>query len=261
MRALVGTIFTVGIALGLAACGRSEHPPERKTQPVIYGDPTFEGDASDHKYGGEAIPTYYYKPLIDLAKDRCSGTSRIAMIDKTGKVLVTLCPSDYANCLMQGSCWVKSTGNTKSYTYHSKVDNRHRFFESDMNKCPTGYGAGGRCLKPFYSVAADPKLYSMGSVIYLPKVKGAKLPDGSFHSGYFVVLDTGGNIKGPGRFDFYTGPYNRMSKGNVFIDLGLSDKKKRFSFYNVYGKTAEAVRRNANNIKPKLDFWSTYRLM
>lgn len=86
-------------------------------------------------------------------------------------------------------------------------------------------GASGYCLLPFFSVSADPAAgYQMGDIIYAPDLKGTEIrlppPPGKeppfLHPGYFIVGDTGGAIKGRGRFDFFTGTLQLTDSGNAF---------------------------------------------
>lgn len=96
--------------------------------------------------------------------------------------------------------------------------------------CETAFGASGKCLKPYISVAADPLFYKMGDIIEMPAMKGAvlTLPNGKtmIHPGYFIVEDTGASIRGRNRFDFFTGPYGMNDPDNAFRSRAL----KRFRF-------------------------------
>ena len=88
--------------------------------------------------------------------------------------------------------------------------------------CQTAVGAAGRCLTPFFSVAADPRLYRMGDVVYVPEMAGRRIqlpaPKNTVitHPGYFIVDDTGSAIKGPKRFDFFTGSMGMRNPQNAF---------------------------------------------
>lgn len=93
-------------------------------------------------------------------------------------------------------------------------------------------GAGG-CLTAFFSVAADLSQYRVGDIIYLPDINegNLKVPSGKRHPGFFIVQDTGGAIKGPSRFDFYTGTKSLADSRNIFGGAGqkfkiLQDRKK-----------------------------------
>ncbi len=100
---------------------------------------------------------------------------------------------------------------------------------SSMGDCPTTKGADATCLIPFISVAADLSLYNPGDIIEMPALKGKKFPllnGGTFtHPGYFIVSDTGGAIKGKGRFDFFSGFFGIRNKKNPFGYKGASDTR------------------------------------
>ena len=64
-----------------------------------------------------------------------------------------------------------------------------------------GTGGGGRSLTPFRTVAVDPKLIKLGSLLYVPLLEGRVMPGrapwgGFVHDGCVVADDTGGGIKG-----------------------------------------------------------------
>lgn len=266
MRAHSEIFLILATCLTLAACGgksRGLEEPHRTPDPssLEYGESEFSGVYSDHTPAGKLTPTFYYVPVIELAKEQCSPSDRAVMIGKDERPLVTLCLVSYNKCLMQGSCKVKDrSGNFRSFQYHSKIGTSYRFMEKDLKVCPTSYGSSGRCLKPFYAIAADLTFHPIGTVIFVPKIKGLKLPDGKYHSGYFVVLDKGGNIKGKGRFDFFTGPYGWDSKNNVFIDAGLGTKSDKAPYDIVTGETAKAARVAHGNNAETLAFWRNFDL-
>lgn len=78
-------------------------------------------------------------------------------------------------------------------------------------KCPTspcftiveqqwGIGGAGRPLQPFRSVAVDPKLIKLGSLLHVPELEGRTMPGrppwgGYVHDGCVIADDTGGAVK------------------------------------------------------------------
>jgi 3D (Asp-Asp-Asp) domain-containing protein len=78
-------------------------------------------------------------------------------------------------------------------------------------KCPTspcvtvveqqwGIGGAGRPLQPFRSVAVDPKLIKLGSLLHVPLLEGRTMPGrppwgGFVHDGCVIADDTGGAVK------------------------------------------------------------------
>jgi 3D (Asp-Asp-Asp) domain-containing protein len=195
-------------------------------------------------------PTIYYKPIIYKAKETCASSELKDLIDENDKVLISLCKSSYDNCLLQGSCFVIEDEKTRAFNFTKKKDGVYRFAERKEDRCPYGYGVQAICLDPFYSVAADLTIHKVGDVIYIPKLVGVALPDGSKHNGYLIVRDEGGAIIGEDRFDFFTGFFGPYDRNNVFAALGLGDKKHRFGYQKVNADTAKMVReyRNYPNI-------------
>ncbi|HRO68119.1 MAG TPA: 3D domain-containing protein [Pseudobdellovibrionaceae bacterium] len=147
-----------------------------------------------------ATTTMYYVPHI---KDFCKGTKPCAAFKKAVKLQGT-------GTLYNGQV-LRYTGKTEKLS----------------SGCTTAEGAWGDCLIPFISVAADPRYYQRGDYIRMPSLKGQKItmPDGTEveHPGFLIVQDTGGAIKGPNRFDFFTGSLGQYNKTNAFGSHGLDD--------------------------------------
>jgi 3D (Asp-Asp-Asp) domain-containing protein len=63
-----------------------------------------------------------------------------------------------------------------------------------------GTAGSGRPLQPFRTVAVDPKLIKLGSLLYVPILEGRTMPGrapwgGFIHDGCVVADDTGGGIQ------------------------------------------------------------------
>jgi 3D (Asp-Asp-Asp) domain-containing protein len=72
-----------------------------------------------------------------------------------------------------------------------------------------GTGGSGRPLQPFRTVAVDPKLIKMGSLLYVPLLEGRLMPGrapwgGFIHDGCVVADDTGGGLDGY-KLDLFVG--------------------------------------------------------
>ncbi len=142
--------------------------------------------------GNIAQSTIYYVPHV---RDLCKSNKPCSKFNQEVK--------------LQGSGTLASG---KSLKYTGKT--------IDIGDCETARGAAGRCLIPYMSVAADPRHFRMGDVIELPAMRGKKIkmPNGKTikHPGYFIVMDTGGAIKGANRFDFFTGSHGANHPDNAF---------------------------------------------
>lgn len=117
----------------------------------------------------------------------------------------------------------------KIYTFTGKT--------VDIGECETSLGKGNTCLIPYISVAADLNYHELGDIIEVPALKGKeiRLENGKImkHPGYFIVDDRGAasHIRGPNRFDVYTGSHDQNDPKNAFgsdasSDLRMVDKKE-----------------------------------
>ncbi len=120
-----------------------------------------------------------------------------------------ICQSFRREVRMQGTGTLRN-GNLLKYTGTI----------SSSDGCNTAIGAAGVCLTPFFSVAADLRYHRAGDIIEIPAMRGRiiSLPDGRtiVHPGFFIVEDTGGAIRGPNRFDFFTGSMPPTNASNAF---------------------------------------------
>lgn len=193
-------------------------------------------------------PTIYY--VADYsAETQCSDTAELNLRkSKNNIVKISVCRKVLKGCTMQGSCYIQLSGKKTMINYHKKVNGIVQFMLVDRSVCKYGLGDSSdskqsfkiMCLDPFYSVAADTAIHPLGTVIYIPAVRGTALPDGSTHDGYFIVRDSGGNIDGRGRFDFFTGDVG-LNANNPFSNLGLGGESN-FDYQVVSNSDAQGVR-------------------
>lgn len=166
---------------------------------------------------------------------------------KNNIVKLLVCRKVLKGCRLQGSCYIDFEGQKTLINYHKEVDGVVQFMLVDRSVCRHGLGDSSdskqtfkaMCLDPFYSVAADTAIYPLGTVVYIPAVRGTALPDGSVHDGYFIVRDSGGNIDGRGRFDFFTGDVG-LNANNPFSNLGLGGESN-YEYFVVSGAEAQSV--------------------
>lgn len=195
---------------------------------------------------GNVVPTIYYQASMIDDESTCAASSKVSMKSKSGAELMKVCFKTIAQCLLQGSCLIIRHGEVRSFN----VAGLKSFVELKDGDCQFGFGVQSICLDPFYSVAADLRYYKAGEVLFVPALVGGVLPDGSKHSGFLVVRDRGGAIKGPHRFDFYSGPTHWRDVDNLFAKLKLGDKRTRLIYYQVKGESARAFLASRNY--PKL---------
>ncbi len=197
---------------------------------------------------------YYVETFSESDVKNCDEAMKISMIDRDGKLLVRTCKRVHDSCLMEGTCLVSINSKMQMLNVDGKVANTRRFRNITNNICRYGRGASSdqkisyknMCVDPFYSVAADLKIYNLGDVIYLPMVKGTVLPNGEVHDGYFIVRDSGGNISGRGRFDFFTGFFTTKHPENPFTKIKLNGLQIFPEYFLVDGAEADRVRDERN---------------
>lgn len=245
MRALLLVMLLV------ISCGKnhSSHdqtpPPDRGpvTPPVVI-DPPADVSPADFIRIPDLLPTTYY--IAQEKRTNCKGkygqttydgSERSQVRSPDGKVIATVCTRFYRVLTMEGSAVLNSR---ISINYGGRVNNEPRFYV--LNRCV--YGEGVRrnlCLLPYHTLAADNKVHAIGDILYVPKVKGLLLPDGSVHEGYFIVRDTGGAFTGIGgkRVDMFTGLEPDYS--NVFQRAGIHHKNP-MEAYKIKGDSAELVK-------------------
>ena len=189
----------------------------------------------------DLIPSVYFKPVINLDTKNCESSQMTCMYSPSGKALERMCEKDFKRCLMEGSCFVMKNKVFKSYDYYNRIGGRSRFKSDDTEKCPYGYGVRRSCLDPYFTVAADRRYYKAGEVIFVPQLVGMKLPSGATHDGFMIVRDIGGMIKGPRRFDFFTGLQTHLSSENPLANEGFGDYGNRFKFRRATDKETETT--------------------
>jgi 3D (Asp-Asp-Asp) domain-containing protein len=234
-----GLCFILSLAItGFGCAGRESKSNDRKSGYV----PLSEAEAKVY-----TTPTIYYVPQYDLTKQACSASERTPLKDKHDVTLFEICPQTYSSCLMQGTCSLKNgQGEFLVNVAGRSADGKQRFSRVGNKVCRYGYGAKRNiCLDPFHSIAADLSIYQLGQVIYIPSLVGVNLPDGTRHDGYFIVRDSGGAIKGYGRFDFFTGFWSNI-RSNPFAKVGLSDKSTHPQYYVLDDSEASEILKKRN---------------
>lgn len=162
---------------------------------------------------GDLKPTFYW-----VALETDDGLAKVNdLLDVNGNVLAKVGSKFYAGIRMEG------TGRTldgRIINFHVRVGGDIRWRVCPPS-APYGYGLEDYVLKPFRSVAVDPKVVPIPSRVYIPQAKGTVLPDGSIHDGYFEAVDIGDAIQDQ-RIDVFTAMGDQST---VFERHGLSNMK------------------------------------
>ncbi len=91
--------------------------------------------------------------------------------------------------------------NGKVVNYAGVKNGRVRY---RYTRNPWGDGVGTCALVPFHSIAVDPKVVPLGSLVRIDETVNMVLPDGTLHDGLWRAVDVGGAIRGD-RVDLYVG--------------------------------------------------------
>jgi 3D (Asp-Asp-Asp) domain-containing protein len=140
---------------------------------------------------GTLGPSFYW---IALEK-KTSEPRDQKVLDESGNLITTVALSFYKNLKLEGTARLL---DGRVLNFKSVVTNPDGTREVRYQVCPKsapyGYGLGDRKLEAFRSVAIDPSVVPMDSMLYIPAARGAKLPDGTIHDGMFRAVDIGSAI-------------------------------------------------------------------
>lgn len=182
------------------------HVPE-KLEPVYvhFSPPALEGRRRVKLWA-----THYSIPRVYAQH----GDDAVALLDIHGNELgAKLSPKDFCRAAMEGTVAVLSKRGKKLYDFDGIADAeqvdckqyfpRHAAIGRSRFKPARGVhgsGAGGRSMVPYRSIAVDPRLIALGSVLFVPAARGVVVTldngDTQIHDGYFYAADTGGAIEG-----------------------------------------------------------------
>ena len=137
-----------------------------------------------------------------------SVTSRrkVGIYDARGCKEITQVSPEFAFQLtVQGSGKLRD-GRLLTVSGHCKCGRSPCF---SVTKNPWGTSGTSRPLQPFRTVAVDPKVVRLGTLLHIPALEGRTMPGrppwgGFVHDGCVIADDTGGNIDGK-QLDLFVG--------------------------------------------------------
>jgi len=110
----------------------------------------------------------------------------------------------------------------------------------EPSTAPFGLGEDGNGLIPYRSLAVDPNVVKLGTILYIPALDGIRLPSGEVHDGLVIAHDTGSAIIGY-RIDVFVGFENDVD--NSLTQSGQIENMEALSVYEVDDETADEIRR------------------
>ncbi len=127
--------------------------------------------------------TFYWS--IDESSSRYRGKSADVIRDPAGHVIAHTSRRFKIDLVRQGT-GVLRDGRTVGYIKRVRGESRFR-----VTSAKYGLATNGCPLIPLRTIAVDPHFVKIGSRIYIPQLKGARLPDGTIHDGMFIASDSG----------------------------------------------------------------------
>jgi 3D (Asp-Asp-Asp) domain-containing protein len=185
-------------------------------------------EAPDRDHLGKKLDlwgTWYHMPVLNAAAPGPAAATGVSLIGTDGQPISSpLSKEDWCYAALQGSVWVKdASGAQSAYVFMDaggpeqtdcdaslgelsagikKATRRARFAAYSH---PAGCDARPTPMLPYRTVAVDPKVIPLGTVLFIPELRGQifRLSGEVFaHDGYVFAGDVGGAIKGA-HIDFY----------------------------------------------------------
>jgi 3D (Asp-Asp-Asp) domain-containing protein len=160
--------------------------------------------------------THYHTPLVKAAPETVSAA--FPLIGRKGTAIsAPLSQRDWCEAALQGSVSVRQGGKSTAYVYVDSNGPEQTNCDEFLGSLPEGVknatrrarfmavshalGCGVRNLPlmPFRTIAVDPAVIPLESVIFVPELRGREfaLNDKTYiHDGYLFAGDRGGAIKG-----------------------------------------------------------------
>jgi 3D (Asp-Asp-Asp) domain-containing protein len=181
---------------------------------------------------GEFEPTFYR--ILDENSEEWDGEERTEpVLTPEGEIISYVEPSFKYHLDIEGSA---KLFDGRVINIRAMVNGEQRY--SVVKNAPYGLGEKDRRLIPYHTIAVDPQVIPLGTIVYIPDVDGIRLPTGEVHNGYFFAHDTGSAIKGD-RIDIFVGFENDVD--NTLTRTSRVDSFRSLNVYQVDDDTAQRV--------------------
>lgn len=202
-----------GVALSDTSLQEYQNPPLSATGTYYFIPQLEHHDGGIDLLDGNERPTGFKLSLCDWCKAAIEGT---VAIKKSGKT--TLLSYKTRSTRLLNDC--RSCARYKNYTGYDKTGRV-------LWQISNGYGLGSKGYKlvPYRTIAVDPNVIPLGSVVFIPAAVGIKITETGktpwTHDGYFFAADVGSKIVGD-KMDFFLG----FSTNNPFPFVTSNPKDK-----------------------------------
>lgn len=249
--------ISFAVVFGLAACATASAPgglPGPAGPPVLSINEraiTFQLAAPPEGALGPNLKlwgTHYHTPEVTPAAETISAA--FPLIGRNGSpISAPLTHRDWCEAALQGSVSVRSGDITTAYVFvdangpeqancdqwlGSLTDTvktatrRARFMKVNH---PLGCGVRNHPLAPFRTIAVDPSVIPLESVVFVPELRGRTFRYNGrdyIHDGYLIAGDRGGAIKGR-----HIDVFMNEASANLLEDLFASTDTRTFKAHIV----------------------------
>ncbi len=152
----------------------------------------------DYKLLGRFAPTFY-RILDENAPEWMGGERSVPLLTTNGEIVARVTAEFKRQLDIEGS----------AHFHDGRVVNLHQKMEGGWRyvvavNAPFGLGVEDYKLVPYRTLAVDPTVIRVGSVLYMPALDSVRLPNGEIHDGFMFAHDEGQSIKG-NRIDVFVG--------------------------------------------------------
>jgi 3D (Asp-Asp-Asp) domain-containing protein len=161
----------------------SSGPASAAVALALFFAPAASAAAPPVEKVGRASLSFYW--IIDECSAEYRGRADVLLRDVRGHVLARTTHKFRRALVLEGIGWLR---DGRAVMYDRKRDGEHRF---RIAKERNGLTVTGCALVPFRTAAVDPRVIKLGSRIYIPQLRGTRLPDGTIHDGVFIASDRG----------------------------------------------------------------------
>jgi 3D (Asp-Asp-Asp) domain-containing protein len=201
-------------------------PPASRT---IGGRPpaASDGDAAetaDVTSGGGRVLGTFRNTYYDFPNESDHGGEGVDVMSRTCEPIAKVPRGFYEALCVQGSGSL-ARGVTVSFAKRDcacaevcpRTGQRICFEALDRTAFPWGRGAAGTAITPLRTVAADPKVLPIGTVLYIPELDGVpRNGGGATLDGCFIVEDRGLRVQGE-HVDIFTGQPSQTAAINAQV--------------------------------------------
>lgn len=245
-QGLAQLVCSLGV-FAMAACSGADHLRGVEREPSLdvsdgwISAPPSASDAPAAASSGAGAGRRHAEPFRNTYYDfpaEGAGAQSATVFDAACAPITKVTQAFHDQVCMQGSGRLRS-GATISFAKRDcdcaavcpRSGQRICFEKLDPKQFPTGRGSTGKPVTPLRSIAVDPEVLPLGTVVYIPEYDG--LPTGepnAAHDGCFIAEDRGSKVVGR-HIDVFTGDpsmtqrWNQLVPSNVGVRLELGSPR------------------------------------